>query len=136
MKPLFFLLVACCSSSLFSQQNRQRRAIPSDEEVQQRVPNGVTFIPNLVYREGHDRWKLDLAMPSELGDEPRPAIVFIHGGGWQNGDKRASGFLNPALSYAEKGYVCITTNYADDQRTMANRPLHRGCEKRRTMAKG
>ena len=114
MKYLFFHLFVCLfllNSSLLSQQNRQRRAIPSDEEVQQRVPNGVTFIPNLVYREGHERWKLDLAMPSELGDEPRPAIVFIHGGGWQNGDKRASGFLNPTLSYAEKGYVCITTNY-------------------------
>ena len=113
MKSLVYLLfcLLLVSSSLFSQQNRQRRAIPSDEEVQRRVPNGVTFVPNLVYREGHDRWKLDLAMPSELGDEPRPAIVFIHGGGWQNGDKRASGFLNPALSYAEKGYVCITTNY-------------------------
>ena len=109
MRLLVCLLLL--SSSLFSQQNRQRGAIPSDEEVQQRVPNGVTFIPNLVYREGHDRWKLDLAMPSELGDEPRPAIVFIYGGGWQNGDKRASGFLNPTLSYAEKGYVCITTNY-------------------------
>ena len=114
MISLVFRLLVCLlllSSSLFSQQNRQRRAIPSDEEVQQRVPNGVTFIPNLVYREGHDRWKLDLAMPSEPGDEPRPAIVFIHGGGWRNGDKRASGFLNPTLSYAEKGYVCITTNY-------------------------
>ena len=114
MKYLLFHLLVCLfllNSSLFSQQNRQRRAIPSDEEVQQRVPNGVTFIPNLVYREGHDRWKLDLAMPSNRGDEPRPAIVFIHGGGWQNGDKRASGFLNPTLSYAEKGYVCITTNY-------------------------
>ena len=114
MRSLIIRLLACLvllSFSSFSQQNRQRRAIPSDEEVQQRVPNSVTFIPNLVYREGNDRWKLDLAMPIELGNKPRPAIIFIHGGGWQNGDKRASGFLNPALSYAEKGYVCITINY-------------------------
>jgi len=49
--------------------------------VQQRVLNWFTFIPNLVYREGHDRWKLDLAMPSELGDEPKPVIVLIQGDG-------------------------------------------------------
>ena len=94
-----------------AQQNRQRPPLPSDEQIQQRVPDGVTFIPNLAYRDGHDRWKLDLAMPTERGNAPRPAIVFIHGGGWRNGNKRTPPFLNPTLKYAAKGYVCITVNY-------------------------
>jgi acetyl esterase/lipase len=92
-------------------ERRQQQAVPSDEQVQSRIPKGVTFIPNLAYRDGHERWKLDLAMPSDQGDTPRPAIVFIHGGGWRNGDKRKSNFLDPALEYAAKGYVTITVNY-------------------------
>jgi acetyl esterase/lipase len=50
-------------------------------------------------------------MPSKQGNAPRPALVIIHGGGWRNGDKRAGSFLNSTLSYAAKGYVCITVNY-------------------------
>jgi acetyl esterase/lipase len=75
------------------------------------IPNGVKFIPNIPYRKGNDAWKLDLAMPKELGDTPRPAIVFIHGGGWRNGDKLSPNFLQPTLDYATKNYVCITINY-------------------------
>lgn len=93
------------------QRNGGRAPNPTDEQIRQRLPEGVTFEANIAYREGNEAWKLDLAMPSEPGDGPRPALVFIHGGGWRNGDKRAAGFLNPTLSYAAKGYVCITVNY-------------------------
>ncbi|MDA0349152.1 MAG: alpha/beta hydrolase [Verrucomicrobia bacterium] len=109
---IFLILAVLTALPAFSQQQQNRRPPnPTDEQIQQRVPDGVTFVPNIAYREGNDEWKLDLAMPSKRGDEPRPAIVFIHGGGWRNGDKRAEGFLNPTLAYAAKGYVCITVNY-------------------------
>ena len=75
------------------------------------LPEGVKFIPEIAYREGNKAWKLDLAMPEEMGDKPRPAIVFIHGGGWRNGDKRAGAFLRGTINYAAKGYVCITVNF-------------------------
>ena len=77
----------------------------------EQVPEGVTFIPDIAYREGNEAWKLDLAMPTERGETLRPALVFIHGGGWRNGDKRRGGFLRPTISYADKGYVCVTVNY-------------------------
>ena len=92
-------------------QNRQQPPLPTDEQIINRLPEGVTFIPNIAYRQGNEAWKLDLAMPKERGSSPRPAIVFVHGGGWRNGDKRAGSFLNPTISYAAKGYVCITVNY-------------------------
>ncbi|MEM8955503.1 MAG: alpha/beta hydrolase [Verrucomicrobiota bacterium] len=100
-------------SILNAQNNRvpRQQPPPSDEAIQSRVPEGVTFFPNIPYRDGNERWKLDLAMPSEKSDSPRPAIVFVHGGGWRNGDKRKSNFLDPALEYAAKGYVTITVNY-------------------------
>jgi acetyl esterase/lipase len=76
------------------------------------VPDGVTFVGDIAYRPGESKaWRLDLAMPTGRGDEPRPAIVFVHGGGWRNGDKRAGNFLGPTLEFAAKGYVCITVNY-------------------------
>lgn len=103
------LLVAVCAIPASIAQRQLR--LPTDEQIQARLPEGVTFVPNIAYREGNDAWKLDLAMPNERGDSPRAAIVFIHGGGWRNGDKRAPGFLNPTLGYAAKGYVCVTINY-------------------------
>lgn len=110
---LFLILAVQIALPAFSQQqqNRRRPPNPTDEQIQQRVPEGVTFIPNIAYREGNEAWELDLAMPSKQGNAPRPALVIIHGGGWRNGDKRAGSFLNPTLSYAAKGYVCITVNY-------------------------
>jgi acetyl esterase/lipase len=78
-----------------------------------RVPEGVTLLPDLAYRDGHERWKLDLAMPKAKAEagRPRPAIVFVHGGGWRSGDKRSGYFLQGALEYAAKGYVTMTVNY-------------------------
>ncbi len=103
------LILALLSSTLlFGQRNRE---LPTDAQIQQRLPQGVTFIPNIAYREGNDAWKLDLAMPDSNDGPPRPAIVFIHGGGWRNGDKRANAFLKPTIDYAANGYVCITVNY-------------------------
>jgi len=76
------------------------------------VPPGVRVVADIAYREGQSKaWRLDLAMPKEPGDEPLPAIVFVHGGGWRSGDKRAANFLGPALEFAAKGYVCVTVNY-------------------------
>ena len=75
------------------------------------IPDGVKLIPDIAYREGKEAWKLDLAMPEERGDAPRPGLVFVHGGGWRGGDKRRGYFLPGALEYAQKGYVCITVNY-------------------------
>ena len=85
--------------------------LADDKQVMERVPDGVTIELNLNYREGNNAWKLDLARPSKESDRPRPAIVFIHGGGWVKGDKRSGPFLDYALQYATKGYVCVTVNY-------------------------
>ena len=97
-------------------RGRSNQAAVSDEALLKMAPEGVTIVPNLAYREvsdepGSERWKLDLAMPTEPGDLARPAIVFVHGGGWRNGGKRKSNFLRPALEYASRGYVCVTVNY-------------------------
>lgn len=48
------------------------------------------------------RQKLDLFFPKEpANDKPLPLIAFIHGGGWQNGDKR--GGLRRVATLVESG---------------------------------
>jgi acetyl esterase/lipase len=83
----------------------------SIEDLMKLVPEGLTFIPDIAYREGSEAWKLDLVMPENMSDNPRPALVFIHGGGWRNGDKRNRNFFDPCIDFALKGYVCVTINY-------------------------
>jgi len=75
------------------------------------LPLGVRLIGDIRYREGASKaWTLDLALPVSDSARPRPALVFVHGGGWRGGDK-LQGFTELALEYARKGYVAIAPNY-------------------------
>jgi acetyl esterase/lipase len=75
------------------------------------IPAGVELVTDIAYREGNPKWRLDLAMPKERGDRPRPALVIIHGGGWRSGDKGGGMWRSLPLEYAAKGYVAISINY-------------------------
>jgi acetyl esterase/lipase len=87
------------------------RQQPMGGQAPARIPDGVEFTPDIAYREGNEKWKLDLAMPRERGDAPRPALVIVHGGGWRGGDKGGGVWRTLPLQYAAKGYVCISLNY-------------------------
>lgn len=69
-----------------------------------------TTYANLSYvNDGNVRHRLDLYVPNNA-TAPIPLIVWIHGGGWQNGDKS----LNPnghQLRYARNGYAVASINY-------------------------
>ena len=75
------------------------------------VPDNVELTADIAYREGNDKWRLDLAKPKERGETPRPAIVFVHGGGWRSGDKGGGQWRSLPLRFAAQGYVCISVNY-------------------------
>lgn len=55
---------------------------------------------------------LDLWYPADhTGDQSRPLIVFVHGGGWSKGDKgNATGRLKPP-HYTGQGYIFASINY-------------------------
>jgi acetyl esterase/lipase len=57
-------------------------------------------------KDGHARNKLDLYLP-EKSDKPLPVIVFVHGGGWQAGDKQHC----PAIPFVARGYAVASVNY-------------------------
>lgn len=57
---------------------------------------------------GDIQLKLDLYKPKN-SDEPLPAVVCIHGGGWYKGNKK--GFGKVAKALANNGFVAVTIDY-------------------------
>jgi acetyl esterase/lipase len=73
------------------------------------LPEGVRAFRDLAYVEnGHERQKLDLYLP-EKAEGPLPLIIWIHGGGWQNGSKE--GCPPARQGYLEHGYAVASLNY-------------------------
>jgi len=67
-----------------------------------------TLKPNIPYVEhGHERHVLDIHAPE--GAKNLPVVFWIHGGGWQAGDK-TDVQIKPRF-FAEKGFVFVSTNY-------------------------
>ncbi len=70
---------------------------------------GVKEHRDLVYVEGgHERNKLDLYLP-EKAEGTLPLIIWVHGGGWQNGSKDGCPPLR--AGYVEQGYAVASINY-------------------------
>lgn len=75
----------------------------------QRIPDGVKVVRELPYAPGgHERHKLDIYTPENAPAGAKlPLVVWVHGGGWQNGTKNAC----PALWLVPHGYVVASINY-------------------------
>ncbi len=74
------------------------------------VPAGVVAHRDLAYVEnGHARQKLDLYLPAKPPAGRLPVIVWVHGGGWQNGSKAT--VLPVRLGYVGKGYAVASIGY-------------------------
>ena len=56
----------------------------------------------------HARQVLDVYSPRDAKNAP--VVFWIHGGGWQTGDK-AAGVQTKADAFLEKGFVFVSTNY-------------------------
>lgn len=86
MKRLAFLASLACLSSVFGQ------------EVKRNIP----YVTN-----GDERQVLDVYSPPHAKN--RPVVFWIHGGGWQAGDK-ADVELKPQW-FMDKGFVFVSINY-------------------------
>jgi acetyl esterase/lipase len=70
---------------------------------------GVIITKDIVYGSVQEvDLKLDMASPAE-GNAPFPALVFFHGGGWQQGDK--SHMHRWLKKFALSGYVTVSVGY-------------------------
>jgi acetyl esterase/lipase len=69
----------------------------------------VSILRDVVYgRAGGVDLKFDVAKPVD-GNGPYPAIVFFHGGGWQQGHK--SHMHRWLRRFASEGYVAVSVGY-------------------------
>lgn len=84
-------------------------APPAGEDPPFQLPAGVELKPDLVYAHvGSRALHLDLYLPKN-GSGPHPAVVYIHGGGWNKGNKNA--FRRQAAYMATKGFAGACIEY-------------------------
>lgn len=106
---LFITVPTIAQHAQRADDTKPNKKTMSTEELLNMAPDGVTVVPDIAYREGNEAWTLDLAMPKDPGETPRPTIIYIHGGGWTKGDKRSKG-IGAVLDYATKGFVSMSVN--------------------------
>jgi len=72
--------------------------------------DGVEILRNIEFRRAAGRnLTLDVYRP-EAQSDTRPALVYLHGGGWILGDKKDQGI--PLCNHmAALGWVCVNANY-------------------------
>jgi acetyl esterase/lipase len=90
-----FSVVALLCASAFAQQNREGVAV--EQDVQYGTAGDLPL-------------KLDVIRPEKQSDKLRPAIVWIHGGGWQGGNK-SSGAGRLRELVASGDYVGFSVGY-------------------------
>jgi arylformamidase len=62
---------------------------------------------NVAYDSAHERQVLDIYTPRDAKNAP--VVFWIHGGGWQAGDK--AGVQTKPQAFVDKGFVFVSTNY-------------------------
>ncbi len=76
----------------------------SSVSVAQKLTADIPYVQN-----GHERHVLDIYTPEKTTDNSLPVMFWIHGGGWQQGDKTDVGLKPQVLT--ERGFVFVSTNY-------------------------
>ena len=78
--------------------------LPAADALAQKLEADIAYGEN-----GHKRQVLDIYTPEKPDANPRPVMFWIHGGGWQVGDK-SDVALKPKV-LVERGFVFVSTNY-------------------------
>ena len=95
---LKFICLAWCMLMTLASQAQQEHQISVTENIAYRTDVGPSTV-------------LDLAQPQFGPQQNRPAILIIHGGGWNAGSKNDAVYRALMVDYAMKGYVVCNMNY-------------------------
>lgn len=72
------------------------------------LPPGVKQIPDVVYATvGNTRLHMDICLPEKMPGHALPAIVWIHGGGWKQGNYK----WNRSAIFVKHGYAAVSIQY-------------------------
>jgi len=76
------------------------------------IPADIPHEEDVSYLEGDRKEKADLYLPMNVpSGEKAPALIVIHGGGFNDGDKRKYRELNFCTNAAKRGYLAMSINY-------------------------
>ena len=76
------------------------------------VTSGVKFADVINYKGVLTSLFLDVYQPTGDTNTSRPAIVWIHGGGFRTGSSRTQSYIvTYATEFAKRGYVCLSIDY-------------------------
>lgn len=90
--------------------------LPGRAKARPKAEGDFESLLDVAYGE-HPRQRLDLYLPSEAsgaeasGAEASgaPVMIYVHGGGWKAGDKRAVG--EKAAFFTGRGWILVSVNY-------------------------
>lgn len=75
------------------------------------LPTPVFRLSDIPFLGAERKEKLDLYFPSGPVRKNRPAVVFIHGGGFTGGDKAEYRSASVSADLCRAGYVVVSCNY-------------------------
>jgi len=106
MRP-FFKRADANKDGVVTRQEIQAARQAANRNGQRRSNRDVHEFRDVAYVEGgHERQTLDVYVPRDMEGQ-NPVVVWIHGGGWQNGSKDRC----PILYLLDHGYVVASINY-------------------------
>lgn len=71
--------------------------------------HGVSVTRDIAYDPAHPARRLDVWRPRDAPDGPRPALLYVHGGGFRILSKDTHWVM--ALGFARRGYVVFNVDY-------------------------
>ncbi len=74
------------------------------------IDKDLSYKPN-VLKDEKKSYQFDLYQPKGDTAQGRPLIIWMHGGGFKFGSKKAKGIQLWSRTFAQRGYVCAAINY-------------------------
>lgn len=75
------------------------------------IKKDIFFAEVTNFYGANEKLKLDVYSPAGDKEKSRPAILWVHGGGFSEGSKTQSYIVTLANQFAKKGYVCLSADY-------------------------
>ena len=118
---LCLALLLCFVASVCDVQSQKRPTASQklevteadDEEIATGPSANLEFgrvIANVDYCGGGEGRQMDIYFPLHPAAKPAPALIYVHGGGWRNGDK-SSGGATQIQEEISRGFLVAAVNY-------------------------
>jgi len=126
MKKIFSSIFLCFSFSLSllsapveESEEEMGEEMPASPEKKDKkvkppleIPKDIPHELDVSYLEGDRKEKADLYLPMNVpAGQKAPALILIHGGGFNDGDKRRYREINFGTNAAKRGYLAMSINY-------------------------